>query len=150
MKLRVFRAHMRLVRKTAATFVVGPPPDVDSVVRTIYLEKRDLPSRIPDYVVVRVIVDESGAAARFTQFLEERVDRDDSSAVVTIGQIWAAWAAMHGADADEKTIEDIKREDVAELFRDRFNEGEQTRAKIDGRSQRCWRGYRIVDSGSQK
>ncbi len=86
---------------------------------------------------------------KFARFLGERVEEvDDDEAKVTLGQIWAAWAETHGADPGEKEIAGIRRSDVSDLFRDRFNAGELTRARVDGRVQLCWRGYRIVKSGS--
>ena len=57
---------------------------------------------------------------------------------------------MHGAAEDEKEIEGIRLADVPDLFRDRFGAGEQTRVRIDGRVQRCWRDYHIVEGGSRK
>ncbi len=149
MRVRVLRAPLKWARNTDATHVLEPLGD-DSPVRTIYLEKKSFPSDVPDYVAVRVVVDESGAMGRFARFLDERVERGDKDAKVTVAQIWAAWAGIHGAAPDRREIEGIKLSDAPDLFRDRFGAEEMSRAKIDGKTRWCWRGYRIVDGGSKE
>ena len=145
--MRIIRTPMKLERPTPATYLLqrlgGRFP-----VRSLYLEKGSVPSGLPDYVAVRVIVDESGAMGQFAQFLEERVEKvDDDEAKITIGQIWDAWAGTHGAGTGESEIAGVRRSDVGEFFRDRFNADDLTRGRVDGRVQLCWRGYRIADAG---
>ena len=147
--MKILRTPMKWERNTDATHVLEPL-GAGFAVRTIYLEKKDFPSGVPDYVAVRIIVDESGAMGRFARFLEDRVERGDKDSKITVAQIWAAWAGMHGAAIDEKEIEGVRRADVSDLFRDRYGAGDLTRAKIDGKTRWCWRGYRIVDSGSKE
>ena len=148
--MRIIRTPMKLDTDTGNTYRLEPS-GAGFPVRTLYLEKRSVPSGLPDYVAVRLILDDSGAMGRFARFLEERVEEvDDDEAKITIGQIWAAWAETHGVGADEKEIAGIGRSDVGDLFRDRFNAGELTRGRVDGRVQLCWRGYRIVDGGLRK
>ena len=147
--MRIIRTPMKLDEPTANTYRLersGP----GFPVRTLYIEKESVPSGLPDYVVVRVILDDTGAMGRFAQFLEERVEEvDDDEAKMTIGHIWDAWAGKHGADAGESEIEGIRRLDVGDLFRDRFNADDLTRGRVDGRVQLCWRGYRIADAESR-
>lgn len=145
--MRIIRAPLKLIKDTGHTYRLEAR-DAGFSVRSLYLEKSAFPSGIPDYVAVRVIVDESGAMGRFAQFLEDRVEGvDDEDAKITIGQIWSAWAQTHGVGADEREIAGIKRSDVGELFKDRFGAGDLTRGKIDGKSRWCWRNYRIVEGG---
>ncbi|MCY4652124.1 MAG: hypothetical protein OXC95_03055 [Dehalococcoidia bacterium] len=147
--MRIIRTPLKLERPTQATYVLQRLGAMFPV-RSLYLEKESVPSGLPDYIAVRVILDDSGAMGRFAQFLEERVKNvDDDEAKITIGQIWDAWAGTHGADPSETDIAGIRRSDVGEFFRDRFNEGDLTRGRVDGRVQLCWRGYRIVDAGSR-
>ena len=158
--MRIIRTALKLGRETSATYVLERL-DGKFPVRTLYLEKKSVPSGLPDYVAVRLVVDESGAMGRFAQFLKERVEEvdddevdddevDDDEARITIGQIWAAWAENHGADADETEIEGIRLSNVGDLFRDRFNAGNLTRGRVDGRMHLCWRGYHTADAGSRE
>ena len=147
--MTIIRTALKRQRPTAATYVLEPL-GVGSPVRVLYLEQDAFPDDIPEYVAVRIVLDDDGAMTRFAQFLEDRIEIGDSTYKLTIGQMWSAWAGMHGADVEERETAGIKRADVPDLFMDRFGADEMTRAKIDGRTQRCWRGYRIADGTSKK
>ena len=125
--MKVLRTPLRLERTTSATYVLQRLA-ARFPVRALYLEQESVSSGLPDYIAVRVIVDESGAMGRFARFLDERVEEvGDDEAKITIGQIWDEWLRMHGADPSENEVAGIRRSDVGELFRDRFNEGDLTR-----------------------
>ena len=147
--MRIIRTPMKLGRPTDNTYVLESS-EAGFPVRALYLEKDSVPSGLPDYVAVRIVLDDSGAMGRFAQFLEERVTQVvDDEAKITIGHIWDAWTQTHNADAGQNEIEGISRSDVGELFRDRFNAGELSRGRVDGRVQLCWRGYRIAEAESR-
>ena len=140
--MKIIRTALKQQRPTDGTYVLQPL-GAGSPVRVLYLEKDAFPDDVPEYIAVRIVLDDDGAMTRFAQFLEDRVEIGDEAYKLTIGQIWSAWAGMHGADIEDREISGIKRADVPDLFMDRFGAGEMTRAKIGGRTQRCWRGYRI-------
>ncbi|MXY22665.1 MAG: hypothetical protein F4Y49_15190 [Dehalococcoidia bacterium] len=98
--MRIIRTPMKPDRPTGNTYVLEPS-EAGFPVRALYLENDSVPSGLPDYVAVRIVLDDSGALSRFAQFLKEHVKQvDDDEVKVTIGQIWNAWAEAHGANGD--------------------------------------------------
>ena len=120
--MRIIRAIMRQSLSTASTYVLGPF-NAKAPVRILYLEQSAVPSGIPDCVLVRNVLDESGAIKRFAQFIDDRVEVGGETYKPTIGRIWYARAGMHGADSVKREILDIKRLYVPDLFMERFSEG---------------------------
>ena len=126
-------------RVTKRTTVFGGR---ETKIRPVYVESDELPAE-PEPVLAIVEVSVCGPeAAVFVEFLDDGIERDDAGRI-TAGGIWAGWAAHRGADPGEDEIGGISRQDASRLFRLNFGEPEQTRARIDGRVQRCWIGYRL-------
>lgn len=136
-------ALLRKQRTTRSTTVfAGPGTDI----RTMYVENEALEA---DQEMVMAVVEFTFLGAEtitFVDFLAEHVEFDDD-AKITVGEIWAGWAACCGTDPRERLVGGVSRQDVSKLFRAQFGAPEQTRARIDGRVQRCWAGYRLKESG---
>ena len=111
-------------------------------VAVTYLERNMLADdRIPHLVTVEVTLHEPEVMA-FRDFLSSSIEAHDSGRI-TISDIWGAWAAHCEAHPD-KHIGAIRQQDIASLFRGLFGAPEQVRARVGGRVQRCWTGYRVI------
>lgn len=83
------------------------------------------------------------AIAAFEDFLREvvLVKRGER---LTSRQIWAVWATRWNAEPDERVIARVRYDDVSRRFRATFGVvAEPVPTRIDGRSQRYWRGFTI-------
>ena len=59
-------------------------------------------------------------------------------------QIWAVWAALWGAERDDKVIGGVRLTDVSRRFRAVFGvTAVKNPTRIDGIHQRYWDGYTI-------
>ena len=83
----------------------------------------------------------------FVELLDEHVERHEDGRI-TLGGLWDLWAEHSDTDPREKLIGGIDRKRAAKLFRARLGPSELTRARINGRVQRCWTGYRMIPSGA--
>ena len=83
------------------------------------------------------------ASAAFDDFLRESV-RVQKGERLTSRQIWALWATRWNAEPDERVIARVRYDDVSRRFRATFGAvAEPVPTRIDGRSQRYWRGFTI-------
>ena len=146
MKTYKILALMRWKQNTKNTQVfVGP----GSAVRTMYVESSEIPEGQEAVLATVEITLHGSTASDFAQFLEEVVERDDAGRM-TSDDLWAGWAAHHCSDpddVDDVDIAGITRPDASELFRFLFGGPEKTRARVAGRVQRCWAGYRMGSIG---
>ena len=111
-----------------------------------YLRRHGLnESHFPKLVTVEVTALEPEVIA-FRDFIADNIEAHDSGRL-TISDIWIAWAAHCGVDPADRMIGAIRQQDVTSLFRGRFGAPEQVRARVDGRVQRCWTGYRMIPPG---
>ena len=125
------------------TVFVGPGTDI----RTVYVENEALETgQEKEMAMVEFALLGPGAIS-FVEFLDDHIALDEAGRV-TVGQIWDTWAVHCGTDAREKLIAGISRKDAGKLFGARFGASEQTRARIDGRVQRCWTGFRMIPAGT--
>ena len=90
--------------------------------------------------------DEIGGAdalAAFDSFIRDSI-RVQRSGRLTSRQIWAVWAALWGADRDDKVIGGVRLTDVSRRFRAVFGvTAVKNPTRIDGIHQRYWDGYTI-------
>ena len=111
-----------------------------------YLERPALTEdRFPELVTVEVTVHEPEITA-FRDFLANSIEAHDNGRI-TIADIWQAWAVHCGADPDDRLVGTIRQQDISTLFMGYFGAPEQGRARVDGRVQRCWTGYRMMEAG---
>ena len=101
------------------------------------------------FLSVILVVDPSGAAQDFVEFLLDSIRRSPDGRVSRT-KIWTAWADKHGVDSSSREITGLNWADVPELFRTAFNAGEMVRKRLDGEAQRVWLGFELVseDDGS--
>ena len=127
--------------RVTANYVVYESSGTD--VFMTYLERHALTgNHLPELVTVEVTLHETEVTA-FRDFLSGSIETHDSGRL-TIADIWQAWAAQCEADPADRLIGAIRQQDVASFFRGHFGAPEQVRARLDGRVQRCWTGYRMM------
>ena len=105
--------------------------------------------RLPEgsaFLSVTLVVDPSGGAQAFIEFLRSFVRREPNGRVSRT-KIWGGWADRTGVDASSREIAGVHWSDVPELFRTAFNAGELVRKRLDGKSHRVWFGYELVSDG---
>ena len=110
--------------------------------------------RLPEdtaFLSVTLVVDPSGGAQAFIEFLRKFVRREPDGRV-SRSKIWGGWADKNGVDASSREIAGVHWHDVPELFRTAFNAGEMVRKRLDGEAQRVWSGFELVseDDGAPK
>lgn len=138
----LIRGTLKLKRKTK-NMVQYEAANQHGAVGILYVHQSSLPTNAPAFAAVRFKLDDSGHLENFSNFLADRV-RENKDGVVTVGKIWTTWAEHHGVSRDQDEIGGVGLSQIPDMFRDHFNAGEQTRARVDGRVQRCWRGYTIT------
>ena len=112
-----------------------------------YIDRQVVPDDpVPELVTVEVTF-HGPAVAAFRDFLADSIEVHDSGRI-TIAGIWEAWAAHWGVDPGDKLIGSIHWQDVTMHFRGHFLAPEQVRARVEGRVQRCWTGYRMRAAGA--
>ena len=129
-------------RDTKATTVFEGP---GTAIRTVYVEIDKLPTDQETVMAVVEFTPLGPEETSFVEFLDDHVETHEDGRI-TAGELWHLWAVRFDIDPRHKTIGGIGRKDAAKLFRARFGAAGQTRARIDGRVQRCWTGYRIIPS----
>ena len=108
-----------------------------------YIDRQVVPDDpVPELVTVEVTF-HGPAVAAFRDFLADSIEVHDSGRI-TIADIWEAWAAHWGVDHGDNLIGSISQQDVTMHFRGHFLAPEQVRARVEGRVQRCWTGYRMI------
>ena len=108
-----------------------------------YIDRQVVPDDpVPELVTVEVTF-HGPAVAAFRDFLADSIEVHDSGRI-TIADIWEAWAAHWGVDHGDNLIGSISQQDVTMHFRGHFLAPEQVRARVEGRVQRCWTGYRMT------
>ena len=108
-----------------------------------YIDRQVVPDDpVPELVTVEVVF-HGPAVAAFRDFLADSIEVHDSGRI-TIADIWEAWAAHWGVDHGDNLIGSISQQDVTMHFRGHFLAPEQVRARVEGRVQRCWTGYRMI------
>ena len=131
-------------RVTKTKTVFGGP---GTGIWSLYVESDELPTG-QDTVMAMVEFTPLGPEeTSFVEFLDDHVEKHEDGRL-TVGEMWHVWAARCDTDPREKLIGGIGSQDAAKLFRARFGASEQTRARIGGRVQRCWIGYRMMQSGA--
>ena len=112
-------------------------------IRTVYVESDRLPTDQDTVMAVVEFTPLGPDETSFVEFLDGHVE-EHKDGRLTVGELWHVWAARHDADPREKLVGGIGPQAAAKLFRARFGASEQSRARIDGRVQRCWIGYRMI------
>lgn len=111
-----------------------------------YLERDALrDGRSHQLVTVEVTLHEPEVTV-FRDFLADSIEAHESGRI-TISDIWRAWASQCEADPADRMIGAIRQQDVSNLLRGHFGAPERGRARVDGRVQRCWTGYRMIAAG---
>ena len=126
------------VTKTTTVFE-GPGTGI----RSVYVESDDLPTNQDPVMAVVEFTLLGPEEISFVKFLDDHVENHEDGRI-TVGEMWDVWAARYGTDPREQVICGISHHAAAKLFRARFGASEQTRARINGRVQRCWTGYRMI------
>ena len=124
-----------------------------------YNQQEDMMVRAPvgglpegtKFLSVILVVDPSGAAQDFVEFLLDSIRRAPDGRV-SRSKVWAAWAQRHDGDSSSREIAGVSWHDVPELFRTAFNAGEMVRKRLDGEAQRVWSGFELVseDDGASQ
>ena len=127
-------------RVTTNTLVFQGP---GTGIRTVYVEDGALLANDIMELALVEFIPLGPEAAAFVDFLDDRVEVFEEGRI-TSGEIWEGWTARCGAGPGGGPVEGISRQDAAKLFRARLGAQDQTRARINGRVQRCWRGYRLA------
>ena len=96
----------------------------------------------------QVVVEDADAdvidpETEFNLFLDAVITKRRSGEVTT-ERIWKAWAVLHGANPDEDVIGGIRKSSVVSRFRARFSPPPATHGRVDGRVQRRWKGYAVI------
>ena len=124
-----------------------------------YNQQEDMMLRAPvgvlpegtKFLSVILVVDPSGAAQDFVEFLLDSIRRAPDGRV-SRSKIWAAWAQRQDGDPSSREIAGVDWADVPGLFRTAFNAGEMVRKRLDGEAQRVWSGFELVseDDGASQ
>ena len=102
--------------------------------------------RLPEgttFLCVTLVVDPSGGAQKFIDFLRDVVRRSPDGRV-SRPKLWSAWAVRHDAEPSIREIAGVHWKDVPELFRIAFDADDLVRKRLDGESSRVWYGYELV------
>ena len=127
-------------RVTTNTLVFQGP---GTGIRTVYVEDGVLLANDAMELALVEFIPLGPEAAVFVDFLDDRVEVFEEGRI-TSGEIWEGWTARCGAGPGAGLVGGISRQKAAKLFRARLGAKDQTRARINGRVQRCWRGYRLA------
>ena len=112
-------------------------------IRSLYVERDEVPTARDTVMAVVEFTPLGPGETSFVEFLDKHVERNEDGRI-TVGELWHAWATRIGTDPRETLSGGIGRHEAARLFRARLGASEQTRARINGRVQRCWTGYRMI------
>ena len=84
----------------------------------------------------------------FEEFLDKSVKSRPGSRITT-ERMWKGWASLHGTNPDSEVIAGVRRTEVPSRFRRHFSAPPASRGRLDGRVQRCWKGYSIALDNNQ-
>ena len=132
--------EMHFERETVNTIRYAAAPG--SPVTNLYVNKSGLPDEFPKDIVVTIDAPDDHVTV-LHEFLDTAVVRDQDGRL-TSGQLWEAWAAHSGSGPDTDPIQGIRRQQIGTLFRERHQVPAATRARVDGRVQRVWVGWRLA------
>ena len=130
-------SYDRLTKNT--TIFEGPGTGI----RSVYVESDQLPTDQDPVMAVVEFTLLGPEEISFVEFLDEHVEKHEDGRIAVV-EFWDVWAARYGTDPREQVICGVSRHIAAKLFRARFGASEQTRARINGRVQRCWTGHRMI------
>ena len=116
-------------------------------IRRTNLDSESIPGNMEASLAEVTVTVYGPEALAYVEFLGERVERNEAGRL-TAGDLWEAWADHCGTAPGRGDIAGISRQIALRLFKSHFEVSEQTRARIDGRVQRCWVGFRIDPAGS--
>ena len=131
--------EMHFERETVNTIRYEAP---GTPVPNLYVHKSGLPEEPPRDIVVTIEAPEDHMAA-LHEFLDTAVVKDPDGRL-TSGQLWEAWAAHTDSDPAADPIEGVRRQQIGRSFRERHRVPPATRARVDGRVQRVWVGWRLA------
>ena len=137
MSILALLSYDRLTKKT--TVFEGPGTGI----RSVYVESDELPIDQGPVMAVVEFTLLGPEETSFVEFLDDHVEKHEDGRI-TVVEFWDVWAARYGTDPSHKLIGGVSRHIAAKLFRARFGASEQTRARINGRVQRCWTGHRMI------
>ena len=102
--------------------------------------------RLPEdtaFLSVTLVVDPSGGAQAFIEFLRSFVRREPNGRL-SRNKLWVGWAERNGVNTSIREIAGVNRNDVPEFFRTALDAGDLVRKRLDGDSQRVWYGNELV------
>ena len=131
--------EMQFERETVNTIRYAAP---GTPVPNLYVHKSALADQPPKDIVVTIEAPEDHMTT-LHEFLDTAVVRDPDRRL-TSGQLWEAWAVHTDSDPGSDPIQGVRRQQIGRSFRERHGVPPATRARVDGRVQRVWVGWRLA------
>ena len=135
------------ISRTTKTKTLFEAVNANAPVDRIYMTSEWLESKgFEDTLHFRIAAapDEDPDAA-FDAFLGTTIIRRRGGELTT-DRIWVRWASLNDGSLDAEVIADIHKNSVARRFRARFSPPPAAHGRVDGRVQRRWEGYAVIQS----